>query len=188
MLSCACVHVHVHEKSLIHIALERRKEEKEKISKHTCNYYTHRQHIVHTNNSFTSLEILSQPQWLRKISNSFNGLEKYSNLNLNGLCMRMQHAKLHMSLIHKYMNMNIYMYYVYVHVLCHSTLNEHVQCTCAYACSALPFALRSSCTLYSINTVYLVLSHACTRTVHCTYTVQNSLNLYMYMYISLRLK
>ena len=43
---------------------EEKKEEKE-TNKQT--YYTHRQHIVHTNNSFTSLE---------KLSLKLSGLEK----------------------------------------------------------------------------------------------------------------
>ena len=45
----------IHEKSLTY-ALERGKERRER-NKQT--YYTHRQHIIHTNNSFTSLETWS---------------------------------------------------------------------------------------------------------------------------------
>ena len=57
------------------------KKGKKQTNKQT--YYTHMQHIVHTNNSFTSLEKLSLS--LSDLENSFNGLEKYGNLDLNSL-------------------------------------------------------------------------------------------------------
>ena len=52
---------------------ERRRKERRERKKQT--HISRMQCIVHTNNGFTSLEKQSQPQWLRKIENSFNGLE-----------------------------------------------------------------------------------------------------------------